>query len=352
MKIFNRKKLTAFTFAMLAIAMLAGVCTACGGKNPDELKYVTDLKAQDYVILGEYKGIEVAVASPEVADEYLEGALSYMMMENAEYVPVTGRSVENGDKVTIDFEGKQDGVAFAGGTGNGYELIIGSGQFIDGFEDGVVGMEIGETRDLDLKFPDPYKQNPDLSGTPVVFTVTLYEISEPKTPELTDEYVAGLGLTDCSTVEEYKEYVRERLTEQRQADFEVERENAAVEALESASRFEEPPSGMVNRIFGILTSNASAYAGMYQMEVGDYVANVYGGAAEEYQDTLREQAKIIARRYIMLAAVAGEEGLKVSDEELEENVTGDNIDKEALRESLLVQKAAKFLGENASVSEP
>ena len=342
MKFFNRKKLTAFTFAMLA-----GVCTACGGKSPDELKYVTDLKAKDYVILGEYKGIEVAVASPEVSDEYLEGALRYMMMENAEYVPVTGRGVENGDRVIIDFEGKQDGVAFAGGTARGYELIIGSGKFIDGC---VVGMEIGETKDLDLKFPDPYDPNPDLSGAPVVFTVTLHEIGEPKTPELTDEYVAGLGLTDCSTVSEYREYVRERLTEQRQADFEAERENAAVEALESASRFEEPPEAMVNRIFGILTSNASAYAGMYQMEVGDYVANVYGGTAEEYQDTLRGQAEMISRRYIMLAAIADEEGLKVSDEELEENVTGDNIDKEALRESLLVQKAAKFLGENASVS--
>ena len=80
------------------------------------------------------------------------------------------------------------------------------------------------------------------------------------------------------------------------------------------------------------------------------MANVYGGTAEEYQDTLRGQAEMISRRYIMLAAIADEEGLKVSDEELEENVTGDNIDKEALRESLLVQKAAKFLGENASVS--
>lgn len=345
MKFFNRKKLTAFTFAMLA-----GVCTACGGKDAGELKYVTDFKAEDYVILGEYKGIEVAVEPPEVSDEYLEGALGYMLMENAEYVPVTERGVKSGDKVTIDFEGKQDGVAFAGGTASGYELTIGSGQFIDGFEDGVIGMEIGETRDLDLKFPDPYDPNPDLSGAPVVFTVTLYEIREPRTPELTDEYVAGLGLTDCSTVAEYKEYVRDRLLEQREADFEVERENAAVEALESASRFEEPPEGMVNRIFGILTSNASAYASMYQMEVGDYVAGVYGGTAEEYKDTLREQAGIITRRYIMLAAVADKEGFKVSDEELEENITGDNIDKEALRESLLVRKAAEFLGENAAVA--
>ncbi len=338
-----------FLAAVTPIALAFGL-TACGGKDTGEMRDMTDFKAEDYVLLGEYKGIEVAVESPEVSDDYLESALSYMMMEAAEYVPVTGRSVENGDRVIIDFEGKQDGVAFAGGTASGYELTIGSGQFIAGFEDGVIGMEIGETKDLDLKFPDPYEPNPDLSGAPVVFTVTLHEISEPKVPELTDEYVAGLGLTDCSTVSEYKDYVRERLFEQRQANFEVERENAAVEALESSSSFEEPPEGMVNRIYDILLSNAEAYAGMYQTEVGDYVAGVYGGAAEDYQDTLREQAQIITRRYIMLAAVADKEDITVTDEELEENITGENVDREALKESLLVQKAAGFLGENAVVS--
>lgn len=346
MKFFNRKKL----LAVLAPLALAGICTACGGKDASELRYVADFKTEDYVTLGEYKGIEVSVEPPEVSDEYLESAITYMLTDAAEYVPVTGRSVINGDKVIIDFEGKQDGVAFAGGTASGYELTIGSGQFIAGFEDGVIGMEIGETKDLDLKFPDPYSPNPDLSGAPVVFTVTLHEINEPQVPELTDEYVAGLGLTDCSTVAEYKDYVRERLFEQRQANFEIEKENAAVEILENSSSFEEPPEGMVNRLYGILTSNASAYASMYQTEVGTYVAGVYGGTAENYQDTLREQAGIMARRYIMLAAVADKEGMKVTDEEVEENAAGDNVDKEALRESLLVQKAAQFLGENAVVS--
>lgn len=343
MKFFNRKKF----LAVLVPFILVSVCMACGKKDTGELKYVTDFKAENYVILGEYKGIKVEVESPEVSDEYLEGAITYMLMEDAEYVPVTERSVESGDRVIIDFEGKQDGVAFEGGTASGYELTIGSGQFIAGFEDGVIGMEIGETKDLDLKFPDPYSPNPDLSGAPVVFTVTLHEINEPQVPELTDEYVAGLGLTDCSTVSEYRNYVRERLTEQRQASFEADKESAAVEALENTSRFEEPPEGMVNRLYGVLTSNAAAYASMYQRETGDYVASVYGGTAENYQETLREYAGTMSRRYIMLAAVADKEKITVTDEELEENITGDNVDREALRESLLVQKAAKFLGENA-----
>ncbi|MCM1135581.1 MAG: trigger factor [Clostridium sp.] len=343
MKFFNKKK----QWVAVAAVMLAGVFTACGGKDSSELKYVTDFKAEDYVALGKYKGVEVAVESPEVSDEYVEGAINYMLMEDAEYVPVTGRSVKSGDKVIIDFEGKRDGVAFEGGTSSGYELIIGSGQFIEGFEDGVIGMEIEETRDLDLKFPDSYKPNPDLAGVPVVFTVTLHEISEPNPPELTDEYVAGLGLTDCATVSEYKEYVRQWLTYQMQADYAVQKENAAIEAVEASSSFEELPEGMVNRIYGILTSNAAAYASMYQREVGEYVAAVYGGTAEDYQDTLHGQAEILAKRYIMLAAVADKEGITVTDEEVEENAVGENTDKEALKESLLIEKAAEFLGENA-----
>lgn len=343
MNFLNRKKLLGAVIPVIA----AGIVVACAGKDDGELKYVTDFNAGDYVTLGEYKGVEVAVESPQITDEYLEDAIAYMLSEDAEYVPVTDRGVQSGDKVIIDFEGKQDGVAFAGGTSSGYELLIGSGQFIDGFEDGVIGMKIGETKDLDLKFPDPYNPNPDLSGAPVVFTVTLHEISEPKLPELTDEYVAGLGLTDCATVSEYKEYVRDRLSEQRQADYKTEKENAAVEAVEKASSFKEPPEGLVNRIYGILTSNAAAYARMYQAEVGDYVAGIYGGTPEEYQDTLLTQAGILSRRYIMLAAIADEEKITVADEEVKENIVSEKTDEKALRESLLFEKTVEFLGENA-----
>lgn len=348
MKLLKSKKVSV---AVGAVA-LTGILAACGSKDPSEMRYLADFKASDYVILGDYMGVEFELADPEVTDEYLEGYIAYSLMNDPEYTPVTDRSVKSGDKTIIDFEGRIDGETFEGGTASGYELVIGSGGFIDGFEDGMIGMEIGETRDLELAFPDPYSPNPDLSGVPVVFTVTVHSIEEPQIPELTDEYVAELGLEGCSTVEEYRQYLREGLQQQAQADYETARIDAAVAAVEENSVAQDPPSGMVDRISDTLTGNAEAYAQMYGVDMGTYVSAVYGGEAEKYQETIREQATQMAQTYITLGAVAEKEKIKVTDDELDESISGEDIDKEAYREYLLAQKTAEFIAENAVVTSP
>lgn len=348
MKYNNKRKIP----AVLAAVAITGLLTACG-KSPEEMRYLSDLKAKDYVILGNYEELEVEVAEPEVTDEYLDGYIEYVLMNSASYEQVSGRSVQTGDVVNIDFEGKMNGVAFDGGTAEGYELTIGSGQFIAGFEDGVIGMEIGETKDLDLSFPDPYKPNPDLSGAPVVFTVTVNSISEPRVPELTDEYVAGLNLEGCKTVEDYRNYLYDGLLEQAQASYEDARMDAALTAMIESSVFEEPPAGIVNRLNDMLVSNAETYAGLSNLEIGDYVSRAYGGSAEDYEKTLKEQATDMAKSYIMVAAVADKEKIKVTDEELTESLEGrSGVDEEAYREYLLLQKVGEFLAEKAAVKSP
>lgn len=348
MNFYNKRKIP----AVLAAAAITGLLAACG-KSPEEMQYLSDIKAKDYVILGNYEELEVEVAEPEVTDEYLEGYIDYLLMNSASYESVTGRSVQSGDVVNIDFEGKMDGVAFAGGTAEGYELTIGSGQFIAGFEDGVIGMEIGETKDLELSFPDPYDPNPDLSGAPVVFTVTLNSISEPEVPELTDEYVAGLNLAGCETVEDYRSYLYDGLLEQARASYEDEKMDAALTAMMENSVFEEPPAGIVNRLNDMLVSNAQTYAGLSNLEIGDYVSRAYGGSAEDYEETLKEQAADMARNYIMVAAVADKEKIKVTDEELTESLDGrSGVDEEAYREYLLLLKVGEFLAEKATVKSP
>jgi len=338
--------------AVFTAVAIAGLLSACG-KSPEEMKYLSDIKAKDYVILGNYEELEVEVAEPEVTDEYLEGYLTYIMMNSATYEPVTGRSVQSGDVVDIDFEGKMNGVAFDGGSAEGYELTIGSGQFIPGFEDGVIGMEIGETKDLDLNFPDPYTNNMELSGAPVVFTVTLNSISEPKAAELTDEYVAGLNIEGCETVEDYRGYVYDGLLEQARAGYEEEKLDAALTAMEERCVFEEPPSGLVGRLKDMLLSSAETYAGMSNLEIGDYVSRAYGGDAEDYEETLSEQAKEMARSYLMVSAIADKEKIKVTDEELAESLgEGSGVDQEAYREYLLLRKVGEFLAENAVVKSP
>ena len=244
-------------------------------------KYLSDYRAGDYVTLGEYKGVEIN------ADEFLQQWIDSALAADAKTVEVTGRSVELGDIANIDYEGKMDGVAFEGGTAEGTDLEIGSGRFIEGFEEGIIGMEIGETRDIHLNFPDPYKGNPDLSGEPVVFTVTVNSITAKELPVLTDEYVAGLGSEDYSTVEEYKSYMYDLMLSQE--DFNTQKANAAIESAKENAVFQDMPEGMLNRMYDNLLNTAAAYAYMNGMDVGQYTAYVYGGSPDSYETVLMDQ---------------------------------------------------------------
>lgn len=337
-----------------------------GKEGADEPAYLSDFNAGDYVTLGQYKGVEVEVAEPEVTEESVDEYLEYVLSTHAESVPVTDRSAQSGDRVNIDFEGKLDGVAFEGGTATGFDLTIGAGGFIDGFEDGIIGMEIGETKDVDLKFPDPYKSNPDLAGKDVVFTFTMNSISEQIIPELTDEFVENLGIEGCTTVEDYKKFIYDGLAEQAQAAFEEEKTSAAIAAVEESTTFETAPDSMIKRMNETLINSTASYAQMYGMSTGEYVAAVYGGTADTYEDVLWEEAGMMAQRYLMIGAIADQEGIAITDEELEQILADEaerfgyedveeykeEMDVEAYREYLLVQEVIEFLAENAVVKEP
>ncbi len=139
---------------IMTVALTASVFAGCG--NSTEEKNLSDIDLEKYVTsLGEYKGLELTGTKTEITDEYLESYIDYVLENSKESVEVTGRAVQTGDVVNIDYEGKQDGVAFEGGTGKGYDLTIGSNTFIDGFEDGLIGCNVGDTVDLNLTFPDP-----------------------------------------------------------------------------------------------------------------------------------------------------------------------------------------------------
>lgn len=358
-----KKKLMMAVFSALMILMMS----ACGEKEKDttEMVYLKDFEASGYVTLGDYKNVEIDLEDPVVTDEDIDQSVEYILQTRPVSIPVTGRAAALGDVANIDYEGKLDGVAFAGGTAAGYDLELGGGGFIAGFEDGVVGMEIGETKDLDLTFPDPYKPNPDMSGAAVVFTVTLNGLSTREPAQLNDEFVEGLMIEGCSTVEDFREYVRDSLMENQMQQYEQKRENVILEELEKITTFKDAPEGMVNRMTDTMLANITSYAQMYGAEVSDYVVAVYGGTAEEYEDTLKKQAGMMAQRYIMLAAIAEKEGISVSEAELDEQLTqeaGDygyesvdeyteGMDKEAYREYLLVNKIMEFLGENVAAAD-
>ncbi len=345
----------------------AGICTvmllalsACGKKDSSELVYLEDFNPGKYVTLGDYKNMELDIEVPTVSDEDVESNIDMYLQYNPVTIPITeDRAAKLGDVANIDFTGKMDGEVFEGGSGAGYELVLGSGSFIEGFEDGVVGMEVGETKDLELAFPDPYQNNPDLSGKAVVFTVTLNSLGTQEPAELNDEFVAGLRIEGCSNVDEFKVYIYDSLLDSRMEQYKQSKKNLIVTELEKISSFEEAPEGIVNRMNDMMLDYVSYYAQMYGAEVADYTASVYGGTAEEYEKTIRQQASQMAQRYIMLAAVADKEGISLSDEEVDEQIAADaeiyrytveeykaNIDLASYKEDLLVEKTLNYLFES------
>ena len=169
-----------------------------------------DYKALDYVTLGEYKGLEVTLESTEVTDEEIDQQVASNLSASDKLEEVKEGTVESGDVANIDYEGKLNGEAFEGGTDKGYDLTIGSGTFIDGFEDGLIGKKIGDTVDLNLTFPENYGST-ELAGKDVVFTVTINSVK--RAPELTDALVAEIS-DEYKTVEEYRNSIKEQLETQ------------------------------------------------------------------------------------------------------------------------------------------
>ncbi len=360
-----------FVAALLTLTVWA--LGACGKKEAEALPedtaslvYMKDFQVSDYATPGEYMGVEVELEEPEVTDEEVESAIQRYLQTYPLLIPVEGRAAQTGDLANIDFEGKMDGIPFEGGTAAGYTLQLGAGGFIEGFEDGIIGMEVGETKDLDLAFPDPYTNNPDLAGKPVVFTITLNSLDEQRAGELNDEYVAAQEIEGCSTVDEFKKHFYDQLTESKAEQYQKDKASLAVQKVTSEASYQEAPKGMVDRMTDALLNIMEIYAQTYGMEVGDYVSQAYGGTAEEYEDTIREQAGLMAQQYILLAVIAQKEGITFSDEELEEQLeweasiygNGDleayknGMDTEAYRESLLFAKVTEFLGENAVAAAP
>ena len=229
-------------------------------ENLENLATMTlaEVNPEEFVTLGEYKGITVEVAAPSVSDEDVENQLQSIFSSNPPMVEVTDRAVQDGDTVNIDYVGKyaDSGEAFEGGTAQGADLVIGSNSYIDGFESGLIGVNKGDTVDLNLTFPENYGAA-DLAGKDVVFTVTVNSISV-KSDEMTDEWAAGLGATFSNVqedagdrvvtnLEDLREYIRIGLTKDAEDSYKTNVENAVLEAVTANSDFKSVPENLYNR---------------------------------------------------------------------------------------------------------
>lgn len=344
--------------ALLATtALVAGMLTGCS-KNAT---YVSEIDAADFVTLGEYKGIEVTVEEASVDEAEVNDYITYVLSMTTTPTEVTDRAVQSGDTVNIDYAGYQDGVAFDGGTAEGQSLTIGSDQFIEGFEEGLIGANIGDEVTLELSFPDDY-WNAELAGAAVTFEVKINGISAY---ELTDEYVQGLGIEEVSTVEEYRDYVHEQLYAQAVSEYDSNLKNAIIDAVLADCVFKEIPEKMVERYYGIVEESMTSMAtNYYGMTLADYMQSYYGMDEATYQESFKEQASLMAQRYIMFQAIADVEDLNMTDEEmakaLEEQVISygyesveqfkEENDAETYEEYLMGDEVVAFLIDNAVVT--
>lgn len=311
--------------------------------------------------LGNYKGIEVTISSHQVNQEDVEREIQQLLSQRSQLVEKDG-TVENGDVTTIDFKGLKDGVAFDGGTAEGYQLEIGSGSFIPGFEEQMIGMAKGETRDLNLTFPENYGAK-DLAGADVVFQVTVHHIASKVKAQLDEEFVKSLQIPDVETVDDLKMKIREGL------------ENQNIQALNAEKE---------NKVLGVLIENSDVEVEDEDIQRAldqhvQYVTNELakqGMALEQYlqmmsmdQDALHAQLMPAAKQQAIFEAIIDEivkvENLMTSDEDVDRQVDLmaqqyqmdkkdilEKIDLEGLRRDLnriqasqLILNSAKFIVE-------
>ncbi len=373
-----KKTLTTVLATIVAVTALAG-CSKAG--NNADASYLKDMDLSKYVTLGEYKGVTVEVESPKVEDTEVDSYLQYVSSSMEASVEVTDRAVQEGDTVNIDYEGKyaDSGEAFDGGTAQGYDLVIGSNTFIDGFEEGLIGANTGDTLDLNLTFPEDYGKS-DLAGVDVVFTVKVNKISVK--PEMDDAYAASLGIENVSNLAELREYIKGRLLEEAQTSYDSEVQSKVLEAVTNGCMFENPPEAMLERFKQIYVKEAETLSAYYASNYGTTFSTddifqmlmSQEGYTGELEDYKTEKALELTKQYIMLGAIAEKEGMEVTDEELEERLNSDmatanstaaegasfesldaykeTIDSESVKENLLINKVKTFLGENANVVEP
>lgn len=262
-----------------------------------------------------YTGLKIKKYDYNVTDADVDAEVKKLLERNATDVEVTGRPCKNGDKVNIDFSGSVDGEKFAGGTAEEYDLVLGSGSFIPGFEERVVGMEIGGERDITVKFPENYQAD-NLRGKEAVFAIKLHKITEKQLPELTDEYVKKHA--GAESVEAYKNTVRERLLKSAENRSRDETENSIVEEICKHAKAEIPDAMIESEIDRMVQD--FSYRLMYQgLKLEDYVKYM-GQTMEEFRAQYKPQAQPRVLSQLVIDKIVRTEGFTAEEAEVEAKI--------------------------------
>ena len=320
--------------------------------------FTADVATKPEVKLGEYKGLEVDKVSTRVTQKEVDAKIQEEAEKNAREVVVTDRPVADGDEVILDFEGFVDGEAFEGGKGENYPLTIGSGSFIPGFEEQLVGAEAEKEVEVKVTFPEDYHAE-ELKGKEAVFKCTVHEIKAKELPELDDEFASEVSEFD--TLDELKTDIKAKIKEQKVNDGKRAQEDAAVDAIIESAKMDLPEAMVDTQARQMLDEFAQR---MQQQGLTlDQYMQFTGMTADKMMDELRPQAEKRIKTRLVLEAIAKAENIEITDEKLDEEIAkmaeayqmeadklksfmGDK-EKEQMKQDMAVQEAITFVVDNA-----
>ena len=324
--------------------------------------FTAEVAVKPEVTLGEYKGVEVEVSGTEVTEEEVAAELKKEQESNSRTLDVDDRAVENGDMITLDFEGFVDGTAFEGGKGTDYPLTIGSNSFIPGFEEQLVGAVIGEEKDVNVTFPEKYHAA-DLAEKPAVFKCTVKAIKVKELPELDDEFAKDVSEFD--TLAEYKEDIAKKLKERKEDVAKREKEDKVVDKIIENAEM-DIPEPMVQSQISQLMNDFIRRMQAQGLSIDQYY-QFTGLDQAKIQEQMRPQALKRIQSRLVLEKVAEVENIEISDEKVDEEIAkmaemykmeadklkevmGD-YEKEQIKKDLAVQEAVTLVAEAAKVTE-
>lgn len=320
--------------------------------------FTAEVAVKPEVTLGEYKGVEVPKSETEVTDEDIDAEIKKEQEKNSRTVTVEDRGAENGDITTIDFEGFVDGIAFEGGKGTDYPLTLGSGSFIPGFEDQLVGAKAGDHVEVNVTFPEEY-QAAELAGKAAVFQCDVKKVETKELPELDDDFAQDVSEFD--TLAEYREDVKKNLTEKKEKEARAAKENAAVDkAIENAEM--EIPDAMINTQVRQMMNDFASRMQSQGLTMEQYF-QFTGMTAEKMQEEMKPQALKRIQTRLVLEKIAETENIEVSEDEVNEEISkmaemykmeadklkellGDR-ELEQMKKDMAVQKAVTLVADEA-----
>lgn len=351
------------TVLLASLVMLAG----CGGYDNTSMD-ITKIDVDSYIeTLGEYKGLTIETEpkmtiTDNTVDDYIDYVLSASGQTSTTEVD---RAAKEGDIVNIDYEGIKDGVAFEGGTDTGYDLTLGSGKFIPGFEDGLIGYKKGDEVSLNLTFPEDYRE--ELAGAEVVFNVKINSVKEVTAATLTPEFIQGLGISGVTDEESFRSYIKENLETNAEDSYRNGLRDGLITQIAENTVFTdaELPVNLMNYYVGQIQNQDSTMASQYGVSLEEFVTTYYDMEFDAYEEQCRTQAETMLKDAIICEKIARIEDIKVSKKEATESLESDAVkygyesvdeykqsfDEQDYRNYLLELKVMDYLLENANIVE-